>query len=133
MDEPKAKSSRTLRRLMIVVITAALRLTVVIFVTAHSTPVRLATTTISRFLHELSQEGRALRSRCYWAFVQARDHRRMLDTEGLAERESAQPAINILIYQGLENRPQSVSTNRYANRFEISCPARRRSRANGLL
>ena len=43
----------------------------------------------------------------------------------LAERESAQPAINIIIYQGLENRPQSVSTNRYANRFEISCPARR--------
>src|SRR3954447_24555847 len=54
-------------RLLIVVITAALRLTVVVFVTAHSTPVRLATTTISRFLHERSQEGRVLRSRGYWA------------------------------------------------------------------
>jgi len=38
------------------------RLTVVVFVTDHSTPVRLGTTTtISRFPHELSQEARVLR------------------------------------------------------------------------
>src|SRR5262249_54401059 len=38
---------------------------------------------------------------------------------------SAQPATSIIIYQGLGNRPQSVSTNRYANRFETLCRARR--------
>jgi hypothetical protein len=47
-------------RLLIVVITAALRSTVVVFVTAHSTPARLQQQRMSRFLRELSQEGLAL-------------------------------------------------------------------------
>ena len=47
-------------RLLIVVITAALRPTVVVFVTAHSTPARLQQQRISRFLRELSQGYRVL-------------------------------------------------------------------------
>ena len=40
----------------------------------------------------------------------------------LAETESAQPGDKHYHFPGLGNRPHSVSTNRYANRFEISCP-----------
>lgn len=43
----------------------------------------------------------------------------------LAEGVSAQPTTSMFVYQALGNRARSVSTNRYANRFEISCPARR--------
>jgi hypothetical protein len=41
---------------LIVVMTAALRPAIVVFVTAHSTPARLQQRRISRFLRELSQE-----------------------------------------------------------------------------
>jgi hypothetical protein len=43
----------------------------------------------------------------------------------MAEGVSAKPTKSIIVYQGLGNKPQSVSTNRYANRFEISRPERR--------
>src|SRR5262245_48937234 len=43
----------------------------------------------------------------------------------LAERESAQPTISMIVYQGLGNRPQSVSTNGYAKQVRDFVPRRR--------
>jgi hypothetical protein len=43
----------------------------------------------------------------------------------VAEGVSAQPTKSMFVYQALGNRARSVSTNRYANRLESSCPARR--------
>lgn len=57
-------------RLLIVVITAALRPAIVVFVTAHSTPARLKQLRISRFLRERSQGcrlGSGSSERRFWA------------------------------------------------------------------